>query len=183
MKLKDTRSLEEKLWQPRKHITKQRHYFVNKCPSSQGYGFSSGHGWMRKLDCEESWVPKNWCFWTVVLEKTFESPLDCKEIQLVHSKGDWSWVFIGKADVEAETAVLWHLMWRADSFEKTQILGKIEGRRRRRWQRMRLVGWHHWHNGLWQLVIDREAWCAAVHGVPKHRTRLSDWTELNFFLL
>ena len=93
--------------QPRQHITKQRHYFANKGPpSSQGYGFSSGHVWLWELDCEESWAPKNWCFWTVVLEKTLESPLDCKEIQPVHSKGDQSWVFFGRNDTEAETPVL-----------------------------------------------------------------------------
>ena len=105
--------------QPRQHIKKQRHYFVNKGPSSQGYGFSSGHVWMRELDCEEGWVPKNWCFWTVVLEKSLASPLDCKEIPPVHPKGDQSW------------------------------------------------------------VLDREAWRAAVHGVTKSQTRLSDWTEVN----
>ena len=80
---------------------------ANKGPSSQGYGFSSSHVWMWELDYKESWVPKNWCFWTVVLEKTLESPLDCKEIQLVHSKGDQPWVFIGRADAKAETPVLW----------------------------------------------------------------------------
>ena len=84
---------------PRHHIKKHRHYFANKGPSSQGYGFSSGHVWMWELDCEESWVLKNWCFWTVVLEKTLESPLDCQEIQPVHPKGDQSWVFIGKTDI------------------------------------------------------------------------------------
>ena len=88
-------------------MEKQRHYFANKGPSSQGYGFSSGHVWMWELDCEESWVPKNWCFWTVVLEKTLESPLDCKEIQPVHPKGGQSWEFIGRIDVEAETPILW----------------------------------------------------------------------------
>ena len=93
--------------QPRQHIEKQRRYFVNKRPSSQGYDFSSGHVWMWELDCEESWAPKNWCFWSVVLEKTLESPLDCKEIQPVHSKGDQSWVFFGRTDVEAETPILW----------------------------------------------------------------------------
>ena len=92
---------------PRQHIQKQKHYFANKGPSSQGYGFSSGHVWMWELDCEESWALKNWCFWTVVLEKTLESPLDCKEIQPAHSKGDQSWVFIGRTDVEAETPILW----------------------------------------------------------------------------
>ena len=93
--------------QPRQHIKKQRHYFVNKVPSSQGYGFSSGQVRMCELDCKESWVPKDWCFWTVVLEKTLESPLDYKEIQLVHPKGDQSWVFIDRTDVEAEPPVLW----------------------------------------------------------------------------
>ena len=98
--------------QPRQHIKKQRHYFVNKGPSNQGYGFSSSHVCMWELDYKESWAPRNWCFWTVVLEKTLESPLespleDCKEIQPVHPKGDQSWEFIGKTDVEAETPVLW----------------------------------------------------------------------------
>ena len=95
--------------QPRQHIEKQRHYFVNKGPSSQGYGFSSGHVWMWELDCEERWAPKNWCFWTVVLEKTLESPLDSKEIQPVHPKGNQFWIFIGRTDVEAETPILWPL--------------------------------------------------------------------------
>ena len=88
-------------------LKKQRHYFANKRPSGQGYGFSCGHVWMWELDCEESWGPKNWYFWTVVLEKTLESPLDCKVIQPVHPKGDMSWVFIGRADAEAETPILW----------------------------------------------------------------------------
>ena len=92
--------------QPRQHIKKQRHHFVNKGPSSLGYGFSSSHVWMWELDYKESWVPVNWCFWTVVLEKTLESPLDCKEIQPVHPKGDWCWMFIGRTDVEAETPIL-----------------------------------------------------------------------------
>ena len=93
--------------QPKQHIEKQRHYFANKGPSSQRYGFSSSHVWMRELDYKESWEPKNWCFWTVVLEKTFENPLDCKEIQPVHRKGDQFWVFTGRTDVEAETPILW----------------------------------------------------------------------------
>ena len=105
MKLKDVYSLERKLYQPRQHIKKQRHYFAKKGPSSQGYGFSCGHVWMWELECEEGWALKNWCFWTVVLEKTLESPLDCKEIQPVHPKGHQSWVFIGRTD--AETPILW----------------------------------------------------------------------------
>ena len=91
----------------RQHIKKQRHYFVNKDPSSQSYGFSSGHVWMWELDYKESWAPKNWCFWTVVLEKTLENPLDCKEIQQVHPKGNQSWIFIGRTDVEAEIPIIW----------------------------------------------------------------------------
>ena len=112
--------------QPRQHIKKQRHYFVNKGPSSQGYGFSSSHVWMWELDYKESWAQKNWCFWTVVLEKTLESPLDCKEIQPVNPKRDQSWVFIGRNDVEAETPILrspdaksW-LIWKDPDAEKGQ---------------------------------------------------------------
>ena len=93
--------------QPRQHIKKRRHYFANKGPSSQSYGFSSSKGWMWELDYKESWVSKNWCFWTVVLEKTLESPLDCKEIQPVHPEGKQSWIFIARTDAEAETPILW----------------------------------------------------------------------------
>ena len=93
--------------QPRQNIKKQRRYFANKGPSSQGYGFSSSHVWMWELDYKESWALKNWCFWTVVLEETLERLLDCKEIQPVHPKGNQSWIFIGRTDVEAETPILW----------------------------------------------------------------------------
>ena len=110
MKLKDSCSLKEKLWptyQPKQHIKKQRHYFANKGLSSQSYDFSSSHVWMWELDHKESWVPKNWCFWTVVLEKTLESPLNCKEIEPVNPKGNQSWTFIGRTDAEAEALILW----------------------------------------------------------------------------
>ena len=118
-------------------IEKQRCYIANKGPSSQSYCFSSSRVWMWELNHTESWALKNWCFWTVVLEKTLESHLDCKEIQPVHPKGDQSWVFIGRTDAEAETPIFGHLMWRADSFEKALMLGKTDSGRRRGRQRMR----------------------------------------------
>ena len=107
MKLKDACSLEEKLWPPRQHIKKQKHYFANKGPSSQSYDFSSSHIWMWGLDYKESWVLKNWCFWPVVLEKTLESPLHWKEIKPVNSQKNQSWIFIGRTDAKAEAPILW----------------------------------------------------------------------------
>ena len=125
--------------QPRQHMKKQRHYFVNKIPCSQSYGFSSFHVQMWELDHKESWALKNWCFWTVMLEKTLESPLNCKEIKPLNPKGNQSWIFIGRSDAETslDEKELGHLMRRTDWLEKTQMLGKIEGRRRRGKQRMR----------------------------------------------
>ena len=126
---------------------KQKHYFANKGPSGQCYGLSSGHVWMWELDCEESWVPKNWCFWAMVLEKILESPLDCKEIQPVHPKGDKSWVFTGRTDAEAETPVLW------PPHANSWLIGK-DCDAMRDWEQEEkgmtedeMAGWHHWLNG------------------------------------
>ena len=112
-------------------ILKSRNITLNKGPSSQSYGFSSSHVWMWELDYKESWVPKNWCFWTVVLEKTLQSPLDCKEIQPVHLKWNQSWIFIGRTDAKAETAILWPPHAKSWLLEKTVMLGGVGGRRRR----------------------------------------------------
>ena len=128
------------------HIKKQRHYFVNKGPSSQEYGFSSGCVWMWELDYKESCVPKNWCFWTVVLEKTLESPLDCQEIQPVHPKGDQSWVFIGRTDVEAETSILWPPDTKSWLTGKDPDAGKDWRQEEKGMTEDEMVGWHHWLN-------------------------------------
>ena len=173
--------------QPRRHIKKQRHYFVNKGLSSQGCDFSSSHVWMWELDYKESWVPKNWCFWTVVLEKTLESPLDCKEIQPVHPKGDQSWMFIGRTDVEAETPILWPpdpknwLIWKdpdAGKDWRQEEKGRTEDE---------LVGWHHPLNGHvfeWTPGVgDRQGglMCCGPWGHEElDTTEHLNWTELIF---
>ena len=136
---------------------------------------------MWQLGYKESWEPKNWCFWTMVLQKTLESPLDCKEIQLVNSKGDQPWIFIGKTDVEAETPILWPPDAKSWLTGKTLMLGKIEDRRIREQQKMRCLGGitnsvNMNLRKLQEIVQDREVWCAAVHGVAKNQTWFSDWT-------
>ena len=133
--------------QPRHYIKKQRHYFASKGPSSsQSYGFSSGHVWIWELDCEESWAPKNWCFWTVVLEKTLESTLDCKEIQPVHPKGDLSWIFTGRTDAEAEAPILWPPNAKSKLTGKDRDAGKDWGQQEKGTTEDEMVGseWLKW---------------------------------------
>ena len=142
-------SLEGKLLPTRQHIKKQRHYFDNKFPSSQGYGYSSGHVWMWESDYKESWISKNWCFWNVVLEKTLESPLDCKEIQPVHPKAGQSWVFIRRTDIEAETQILWPPDVKSCFIWKDPDAGKGWRPDEKGMTKDLLVEWHRWLNGHW----------------------------------
>ena len=133
--------------QPRQHIKKHRHYFANKGPSSQSYGFSSSHVWMWELDYKESWAPKNWCFWTAVLEKTLESPLDSKEIQPVYPKGNQSWIFIVRTDAKSETPTLWPPHAKNWLIGKDLVAGKDWRREEEGTTESEMVGWHHRING------------------------------------
>ena len=161
-------------------ILKSWHYFANKGPSSQS--FSSSHVWMWELDYKESWVLKNWCFWTVELEKTLKSPLDCKEIQPVHPQGNQSWMFIGRTDAEAETPILW-----PPDAENWLIWKKRGAGKDWRWEEKgttedEIAGWHHRLNGhefeqALGVADGQGSLGAAVHGVAKSQTQLRDWTD------
>ena len=156
--------------QPRQHIQKQRHYFANKGLYSQGYGFSSSHVWIWELGCKESWAPKNWCFWTVLLEKTLESPLDSKEIQSINPKGNQYWIFIGRSNAEAP--ILWPPDVKSRLIGKDPDAGKDWRQEEKGMAENEMVGWHHWLDGnefekLQELVMDRETWCATVRVVTK----------------
>ena len=162
--------------------TKQRHYFANKGPSSQGYGFSSSHVWMWELDYKESWAPKNWYFWTAVLEKTLESLLDCKEIQPVHPKGDQSWLFIGRTDVEAETPILWPLS-KSWLIWKDPDAGKDWGQEEKGMTEDEMVVWHHRLNGHgfgWTPGVGNGQGglaCCSSWGHGEWDTTELNWTE------
>ena len=172
--------------QPRQHIKKQRYYFVNKDPSSQGYGFSSSHVWMWEF-YKESWAPKNWCFWTVVLEKTLESPLDFKEIQPVHPRGDQSWVFFGRNDAKAEAPVLWPPHAKSWLIGKDTDAGRDWGQEEKWMTEDEMAGWHHWldaHEFGWTPGVgDGQgglACCDSWGHKESDMTEQLNWTELNF---
>ena len=161
----------------------QRHYFANKGPSSQGYGFSSNHVWMWELDYKESWAQKNWCFWTMVLEKTLASPLDCKEIQSVHSEGNQPWDFFGRNDVKAETPVLWPSDVKSWLIGKDSDAGRDWGQEEKGTTEDEMAGWHHWldgHESEWTPGIGngQGGLVCCDSWVAKSRTRLSDWFDL-----
>ena len=166
--------------QPRQHIIKQKHYFANKGPSSQTYDFSSSHIWIWELDYKESWAPKNWCFWTVVLEKTPESFLDCKEIKPVHPKGNNSCVLIGTTDAEVEVPILWPPDMKNWLIGKDPDAGRDWNQEEKGTTENEMVGWHHWlimdmsFSRLQDLVMGREVWHATIHEVAKSWRQLSD---------
>ena len=165
-------------------ILKSRHYFANKGTSSQSYGFSSSHVWMWELDYKEGWAPKNWCFWTVVLEKTLENPLVCKEIQPLHSKGDQSWVFTGRTDSEAEIPILWPPHAKSWLIGKDSDAGRDWGQEEKGTTEDEVAGWHHrldGHEFEWTpRVGDGQggpACCDSWDSKESDMTEWLNWTE------
>ena len=179
--------MEEKLWSTYIVYSMQRHYFASKGTSSQGYGFSCGHVWMWELDCEEGWAPKNRHFWTVLLEKTLESPLDCKEIQPVHSEGDQPWDFFGRTDAKAETLVLWPPHVKNWLIGKDSDAGRDWGQEEKRTTEDEMAGWHHWLNGRefeWTLgVSDGQGGLVCCDSWGRKESDMIEWlnwTKLNW---
>ena len=175
--------------QPRQHIKKQRYYFANKGLCSQGYCFSSGHVWMWELDCEETWAPNNWCFWTVLLEKTLESPLDWKEVQPVHPKGNQSWVFIGRTYVEAETPILWLPDAKSWLIWKDPDTWKDWRQKERGMTKDEMAGWHHQLDGRefeWTLGVGNGqgglVCCGPWRREELDTTERLNWTELKLLI-
>ena len=190
MKLKDAYSLEGKVCQPRQHIKKRRQYFANKGLSSQGYGFSSGHVQMWELYYKESRPPNNWCFWTVALEKTLESSLDCKEIQPVYPKGDQSWVFTGRTDVEAEAPLLWPPDVKSWLIWKDPDAGKDWRQEEKGMTEDEMAGWYHQLNGHgfgWTPGVGDGQGCLARCGSwgrkESDTTEWLNWSELNWITI
>ena len=170
----------------RQCIKKQRHHSADKGPYSQSYGFFSSHVWKWELDHKETWAPKNWCFWIVVLKKTLESPLDCKEIQPVHPKGDQSWVFFGRTDVEAETPILWPPYAESWAIGKDPDAGKDWGQEGKGTTEDEMFRLHHWHNGHgfgWTPGVGDGQGGLACYGSWGHNesdmTEWLNWTELS----
>ena len=182
MKLKDACSLKEKLWPTRQHIKKQRHYFANKGLYDQSYGFSSSHVQMWELDHKESWAPKNWCFWTVVLEKTLESPLDFKEIKPVDGKGNQSWIFIRRTDAKVEAPILWPPDVKNWFIGKDPDAGKDWRQEKKGTTVDEMVGWHHRLNGheFMQTLGDGEGQRSLACCNPWGRKELDTTEWLNW---
>ena len=171
----------------RQHIEKQRHHFANKGPSSQGYGFSSSHVWMCELDYKESWMLKNWCFWTVVLEKMLESPLDCEEIQPVHSEIDQPWDFFGRNDVKAETPVLWSPHAKSWLTGKDPDAGREWGQEEKGTTKDEMAGWHYGLDGCefeWTLGYgDGQAGLACCDSWGRKESDTTERLHLHFLSL
>ena len=185
IKLKHTWSFEEKLWQSRQCIKKQKYHFADKGPYSQSYGFSNSHVQMWEFVHKEGWTPKKWCFQIMMLKNTLESPLDCKEVQPVHPEGNQSWVFIGRTDVEAETPILWPPDAKSWFIWKDPDAGKDWGQEENGTAEDEMAGWHHWLNALgfgWTPGIgDRQGSlvCCGSWGCKKSdTTERLNWTEL-----